>query len=478
MRVYCATLYNETNTFSPMLSDESDFVPMELAREGSPSFEFAFAPVKAGGGEVIARFNRAALPGGLITDRAYESLRDQLLADLRASLPVDLVILNLHGAMVAVGFPDCEGDLLGRVRAIVGPAVPIGASLDPHAHLTPAMTENADILVAYREYPHVDEAATFAEVVRLGLRAMRKEIHPVISFNVCGQIDQYPTTREPMRSLVDLTRRWQQIEGILAVSIIHGFPWGDVPHMGTQSLIVTDRRKSLGAELAADLGARLRTMRGRTANEVLPYEAALGRATNGPTAIVADVADNPGGGAAGDSTYLLRPLLDGNMPAAFGPLWDPFAAAIGQKAGVGARLRLRLGGKVSSASGHPVDVDVTVRAIADPLRTPGVGGYDVTYGRSAWLQAEAVDIVVTSEREQAMVPEMFTQLGISLAEKQVIVVKSAQHFVAGFSSISNRILYASSPGTLDPNFARLPYAAADLRLWPLRQYSAEEPGDQ
>jgi microcystin degradation protein MlrC len=271
-----------------------------------------------------------------------------------------------------------------------------------------------------------------------------------------------------MRSLVDLTRQWQRLEGVLAVSIIHGFPWGDVAHLGTKSLIVTDARKELGSSLARDLAARLRALRGRTANDVVPYEVALSSASRGPRTIVADVADNPGGGAAGDSTYLLRALLEKQVPAAFGPLWDPLAVSIAQKAGVGARLRLRLGGKVSRASGEPLDAEVTVSGVADSLRTPGVGGYDVTYGRSVWLRAETVDIVVTSEREQAMVPDMFTRLGIVLADKQIVVLKSAQHFVAGFHGVAPRILYASSPGTLDPDFARLPYVAADLTLWPLK----------
>ena len=468
MRTYCATLYNETNTFSPMLADERDFVPMELARKGSPSFEAAFAPVYALGGIVLGEFNRSALPGGVIARGAYERLRDELIAELSSVLPLDLVVLNLHGAMVATGYPDCEGDLLERVRSIVGPRVTITAALDPHAHLTDAMTRNADVLIAYREYPHTDEAATFAEAVHIGVRAAAGEINPVLSVESCGQVDQYPTIRDPMRAIVKLAREWQSMKSVIAVSIIHGFPWGDVHDMGTKVLVVTDGDATLGSQLAADMSRRIRAARGQTANDVIDFREALSRARLGRApVVVADVADNPGGGAAGDSTFLLRALIEARDSAAFGPIWDPFVVNLAHKAGAGARLHVRLGGKVSAASGEPLDLEVTVSALVESLTTPGVGGYEVAYGRSAMLQAGDVDIVVTSMREQAMLPALFTSMNVTLADKQIIVVKSAQHFAAEFGPIASEIIYAASPGTMHPAFNRLQYHAADRRLWPL-----------
>ena len=468
MRVYCATFYGETNTFSPLLTGREDFVAMALAQPGTASFAAAFAPVHEIGGEVVGRFNRAALPGGLVVRAAYESLCNELLEDLASQLPVDFVALNLHGAMVADGYSDCEGDALAKIRSLVGGATPIVASLDPHAHLSAAMLSNADALVAYREYPHTDEAATFAEVVRLGMAIASLRIHPSMAAISCGQIAEYHTTREPMRSIVADMRAWERLDGVLAVSLIHGFPWGDVPDMGTQSLVITDGNPKLGREIAQELAVRIRAVRGRTSSDVLPYERALAQASmaKGPV-VVADVSDNPGGGAAGDSTFLLQWLVSRSVPAAFGPLWDPFAVALATRTGAGGRLKLRVGGKTDVTSGRPVDIEAVVIATAERLSTEGVGGYEVSYGRSASLRVGPLEIVVTSEREQAMSPKMFSRLGIALEDKQIIVVKSAQHFRAHYESIARDILLASSPGALNLDFASLPYRAVNRGLWPL-----------
>lgn len=472
MRAYCATFYGETNTFSPLPTGREDFVPMALALPGTAGFAAAFAPVHDLGGEVVGCFNRAALPGGMVVRAAYESLRDELLADVASRMPVDFVALNLHGAMVADGCVDCEGDVLARIRALVGAATPIVASLDPHAHLSAAMLANADVLVAYREYPHTDEAATFAEAVRLGVSMATHRIRPCMTAIACGQIAEYHTTQEPMLGILAEMRAWQRLDGVLAVSLIHGFPWGDVPDMGTASLVVTDGNPALGRELAQKLAMRIRAVRGHTSHAVLPFEEALTRACTAPgPVVVADVSDNPGGGAPGDSTYLLQWLLARSVPAAFGPLWDPFAAAQAHKAGMGARLTLRLGGKTGAASAQPVDVEAVVIATCEQLRTDGVGGYEVSYGRSASLSVGPVEIVVTSEREQAMCPDMFVRLGIALEDKQIIVVKSAQHFRARYESSARDILYATSPGALNLDFAALPYRAANRGLWPLTRDS-------
>jgi microcystin degradation protein MlrC len=468
VRVFCATFYSETNTFSPLLTGYDEFRPLALAARGSPSFVAAFAPVHELGGVVVGGFNRAALPGGTVIRAAYEALRKELLDDLAAHLPVDFVALNLHGAMVADGYLDCEGDVLARIRAIVGPSVPIVAALDPHAHLSAAMLSFADVLVAYREYPHTDEAATFAEAVRLGIAAAARRIRPYMSALSCGQIAEYHTSRGPMRDIVAEMRSWEARDDVLAVSLIHGFPWGDVPDMGSQALVVTDGNPEFAKELAARLVSRIRSVRGRTTNEVLPFEDALdlGTASPGPI-VVADVCDNPGGGAPGDSTFLLQSLLGRSCAAALGPLWDPLAVQRARGAGPGAQLRLRVGGKTDICSGLPVDIDATVIASSEALSTAGVGGYDVNYGPSVSVRTGPLELVLTTEREQAMSPSLFGKLGIDLGTKQVVVVKSAQHFRAAFEPLARRVLYASSPGALNLDFASLPYRRANRQLWPL-----------
>ena len=468
MRVYCATFYSETNTFSPLVTGREDFVPMALAQRGTASFATAFAPVHELGGEVVGSFNRAALPGGMVTRAAYESLRGELLEDLASQIPVDLITLNLHGAMVADGYADCEGDVLAKIRTLAGASTPIVASLDPHAHLSEAMLSNADILVAYQEYPHTDEAATFARAVKLGVAAAAHSIRPCMTASSCGQIAEYHTTREPMRTIVAEMRASESLHGVLAVSLIHGFPWGDVPDMGSKALIVTDGNAKLGHKLAEQLVTRIQGVRGRTSSDVMPFEQALVQAQTkvGPI-VIADICDNPGGGAAGDSTFLLRALLGRSVSVAFGPLWDPHAVTLAHKAGPGARVRLRVGGKVGVASGQPIDIEGVVIETTERLCTDGVGGYDVSYGPSVSLRVGQLYLVLTGEREQAMSPDMFTKLSVTLNDKQIIVVKSAQHFRAKYAVIAREILLASSPGALSLDFATLPYRSANRQLWPL-----------
>lgn len=467
MQVYLATFYNESNAFAPLPTSVEDFEPMDMTRPGSESFEAAFAPVFAAGGLVSGTFNKAALPGGLVTQRCYETLRDTLLAELRENLPVDLVLLNLHGAMAADGYPDCEGDLLTRVRALVG-EVPIVVPLDPHSHVTRAMCEAADLLLTYKEYPHVDEAATLARAVELGL-AILGGAKPILTWRDPRQIAIYHTTREPMRGLVARMREWETEDGVLSVSLVHGFAWGDVPELGTKVLVYTDGAATTGAAIADALCLDVQSMRGSANIEVVDYVGAFSALERtGRPILFADTADNPGGGAPGDSTFLLAELLKSRArPAAFGPLWDPQSVQIARKAGAGARLFLRLGGKTSPASGEPLDLFAEVRAFEDHLQTPGVGGYEIDYGPAALLRVDGVDIVVTSKREQAMDPAMFTRLGASLSDKAVILVKSSQHFHAAYAPLASRIVHVGSPGALNLDFASIPYRHVCRPIWPL-----------
>ena len=249
MRIFTASLATETNTFSPVPTDGASFEMAFYARPG----RHPDTPTLCSAPMVVLR-RRARLegftlmegtaawaePGGLLQRKAYEDLRDEILEQLRAALPVDGVVLGLHGAMVAQGYDDCEGDLLERVRAIVGPKVVVAAELDPHSHLTRKRVANADILAAFLEFPHTDFLQRAEHVVDLALRAVRGEIRPVMAAFDCRMIDIFPTSREPMRGFVDRLTAMQKHDGVLSLSLIHGFMAGDVPEMGTQMLAVVD----------------------------------------------------------------------------------------------------------------------------------------------------------------------------------------------------------------------------------------------
>ena len=410
-----------------------------------------------------------AAPAGPTTRAAWETLRDRLLAELQAALPVEVALLSLHGAMIADGYDDCEGDLLARVRALVGPDVVVGAELDLHCHLTPAMVAAADLLVFYKEYPHTDTYERAEELVDLALRTARGEIRPTTAVFDCRMIATIHTTREPGKSLVARMRALEGRDGVLSVSLCHGFPWADVADLGVQVVVISD----------GDAAARTRSPRGsaprcrRCAARPPPRCTATRRGwrarsrwTGGPI-VLADTSDNAGGGAPSDATFLLRRLLEqGVGEVALGPFWDPVAVGFCRLAGVGARLRLRLGGKVGPISGEPLDVEAEVLHLAAGARQRFSGGW-TQLGDVAAVRIGGIEVLLNATRTQAFDPALFTDHGITLADKKLVVVKSAQHFHAAFAPLAREVLWLDGPGALTQDFARLPYTKVRRPIWPL-----------
>ncbi|MEY3473822.1 MAG: hypothetical protein RL087_280, partial [Pseudomonadota bacterium] len=434
MRLFTASLATETNTFAPMPTGLASFQeggyypagthPDHMTFFGGPLWA-ARQRAREQGWEVVEGLVAGAQPGGTTTRVAYETLRDELLADLRAAGPVDMVLLGLHGAMVADGYDDCEGDLLARVRAIVGPGVVVGAELDPHCHLTDEMVASADVLVAFKEYPHTDVLARALELVDLCAAQVRGQVRPVPAVVACGMVAMVHTTREPARSFVDRIQALEGRDGVLSISIAHGFPWADVPGMGTKVLVYADGNAEKAQVLAHHLADELISLREALGARVPGIDEALDEAlaVQGGPVVISDGADNPGGGAASDSTFLLQRLLErGIAPAAVGPLWDPVAARIAAEAGVGARLPLRVGGKIGPLSGAPLDLQVTVKAVRAGHVQTGLSGTPADMGDCALVEAEGIEILLCSKRQQAMGTDLFTGLGCDLAAKKVVVV--------------------------------------------------------
>ncbi len=484
MRVFTASLGTETNTFSPFLTGYRNFEETYLVREGDHGDEpFIFAiplivwrrRAAERGWEVIESLCTFAQPAGVTLRGVYESFRDEILADLEAAMPVDMVLLSLHGAMVAQGYDDCEGDLLASVRAIVGPDVPVGAELDLHCHLTQAMIDNATAIVIFKEYPHIDFAERAEELFQIIAAAVQGTVVPHMALYDCRMIGVYPTTAEPMKGFVAQIKELEGKDGVLSISVGHGFPWGDVPDMGTRLLVVTDQRPEQGMALARSLGRQLFAMRERIQPHRLSVDEALDRAQaagQGPV-VLADGADNAGGGAPSDSTFLLRALLErGIENAALACMWDPIAVQLAMEAGEGAQFELRLGGKMGPMSGDPLDLRVTVtRVVPDAMQSFGHGPDRARsrLGDAVALHAHGIDIVVNSIRTQVYAPDAFTNLGIDPTQKKILVVKSTQHFYTGFAPIATQILYVAAPGALQTDFAALPYRRVDRSLWPLSE---------
>jgi microcystin degradation protein MlrC/pimeloyl-ACP methyl ester carboxylesterase len=486
MRIFTAFLAAETNTFAAAPSGWGSFEEYGIFRGDASTRDIAgygqFPRLLRGwlaeqGHELIESVSAFARPGGVTVRTVYEILRDEILADLRAALaagPVDGLLLILHGAMVADGYPDCEGDLLARAREIVGPGVAIGVELDLHCHFTERMRRSADVIVAYKEYPHVDAVPRMRELLRIVLDAAQGRVKPTTAVFDCRMVGLWHTTREPMAGFVRRMEAAERLPGVLSVSLGHGFPWADVPEAGAKLWVVTDDDPALAARIAQELGRAFWDLREQTRAPGLSIAAALAQAqalaAEGGPVVLADVGDNAGGGAMSDSTFILRALLEQRMgDVAIGAFWDLGAVQLCHDAGVGARIALRLGGKCGPASGAPLDLDVTVLAVEDDFSQPGLGadGHRTALGRSVRVQVDGgIDIVLISRRSQVMSPQLFTGLGIELARKKLVVVKSAQHFHAQFASVAGAVLYVASPGTLDMDFARLPYRVRSLDYWP------------
>lgn len=478
MRVFSATLGTETNTFAPLPTGLDCFIgpdhdPRGVSTERLGPFAMPLRVARERGAiegwTVIEGPLAFAMPGGVATRHAYETLRDRLLESLRAALPVDLVLLGLHGAMVADGYEDAEGDLLARVRALVGAGVVVGAELDPHCHLTALKCANADVLVCFKEYPHTDILERARDLVDLCVRTARREIRPVMSVHDCGMISIYHTSRPPMRGFVDRMMALEGRDGVLSVSLAHGFPWGDVAELGTRVLVITDDRKSQGDALARRLGDEVVAFRHQLQPKYPDPDAAIDEAlaVDGMPVVLADSADNPGGGAAGDSTFVLRRLLArGVESAAIGPCWDPLAVDLCFQAGEGARLPLRIGGKTGPASGDPLDAQVEVLALARSAKMTGLGGTVQPMGDVAVVAIGGVRVVLNTTRTQGFAPDLFTQFGIDLATTKIVVVKSSQHFHAGFAAIARKVVYVETPGSVTMHFAALAYRRARRGILP------------
>ncbi len=474
MKIFVAALATETNTFAPFPTGRSGFEEYGITRHGSAMDGPLSGPLKVfreraerGGHGIVESVSAFAQPSGRTVRAVYEELRDTILDDLKAAGPVDIVFLMLHGSMAAQGYDDCEGDIIGRARAIAPKAV-IGVEIDPHAHLTAAMVERSDFVVIAREYPHIDFDQRAHDLYDLCLRTAKGEIRPVAALVDCRMIGFYPTFDEPMKSVVDRIRSASGQGKVLTVELGHGFPWGDVEDVGTRVLVYTDGDKALAAGEAERHAREIYDQRGQLALTFPDVGTSLDRARglNGRT-VLGDFADNAGGGAPGDATFFLKALLDrGVDDAVIGAFWDPQMAQVCVDAGVGAILPLRIGGKCGPTSGEAVDVTAEVMGVSE-AHSQGVFGQRTPLGRSAWVRAGGIDIVICSVRSQVFEPDAFTGLGVPMDNRKLVIVKSSNHYRAGFDAISDNLWHVASPGCMSLDFARVPYSKLTQPIFPM-----------
>jgi microcystin degradation protein MlrC len=485
VRFFIAMFSHETNTFSTLPTDRGQFEARDLryggelleAYRGTGTCLGGMIDVaEARGVTLVPSLAAAASPAGRVMADFYAATKRRLLDDLRAAGRLDGVLLDLHGAMVPEGLEDGEGDLLAAVRAAVGPAVPVAVTLDFHANVTRAMVSHATLLHGYKTYPHVDMDARGREAATRLLDVVAGRVRPAVAWRqppllppIAGQL----TARGPMRRLYDIAAEIEQRPGVVSISIFAGFPLADITDAGLSVYVATDGDQALADRLADELAATAWACRREFLHEALPVREAVARAlaADGRPVILADIADNTGGGAGGDTTKILRELLRvGARQTTVACLWDAEAVRACVRAGVGATVTLTVGGRVDPSHGAPVSVTGRVRTLSDGRfvhKGPMFRGLEGRLGPTAVLDVNDLKIILISLRWQTLDPEMIRVVGIDPAAEKILVVKSSIHYRAAFEPLAHAIVEVDAPGLSSSNLARFTFKHVRRPIYPL-----------
>lgn len=481
-RVIIGSISHETNTFSNVPTRLSDF-KIEMDREVITTHKEARTICSAflrvaeeQGFEVIPTLWANAQPSGLVEASAFNWLLDSMVERVRAAGKVDGVLLHLHGAMAAEGCDDPEGKILGTLREVVGGSVPIVSTLDMHANITEAMVAKGNVLVGYDTYPHVDGYERGVEAASIIARMLRGEITPTMAMNKPPMITSpqvQKTSYPPMKDLMGLAHKIEEDKQVINVTVAAGYPFADFEFTGMTMVVTTNNDRDLAQKLADELASYVWKNRRTFLADVVPVREAVEEAMRAPEGpiILADLADNPGGGAPCDGTVILRTLLElGAKDALVAVIADPEAVSKTIEAGVGNTVTVKIGGKTDRLHGDPVEVTGTVKLIFDGrfIPTGPMGtGLETDVGRTVVLRCGGVDIILTEKRYAATSLTLYRCLGIEPTEKKIIVVKSAVHFRAAHEPIAKRIIEVDAPGIHGVRLAAFNYKKVRRPIFPL-----------
>jgi microcystin degradation protein MlrC len=498
MRIAVAGFQHETNTFAPVKADyeafavTKSFPPLcrgtemdRRVRGKKLPVAGAIATLEAAGVEIVPLLWCMATPSAHVTEDAYERITGELLALVAAAGPLDGICLELHGAMVAEHVDDGEGELLRRLRAQVGKDLPITVALDLHANVTPVMIEHADYMDMYRYYPHTDMVETGARAAAGLLRILKTGKRPAKAFRqidflipINGGCTDFGPARDIYLSLMPEMDR--TTPGLVGLSFASGFPHADFGDCGPSVFAYAETGAI--AEAAADrLAAAVRGREGDFLPEFYSASAAVARALAKASGaakpvVIADTQDNPGGGGPGDTTGVLRALIEaGAKGAVIGAIIDAETAQAAHAAGEGVTASFSIGGKRL-----PGDMPVACRARVVRARSDGwtatgamKGGMPVDLGLTALLEVEpsGVLVAVASRVAQTMDSSIFRHLGLVPEKLPIIAVKSSVHFRADFTPMSSAIVVAKAPGPVAIDHTELPYRnlRPGMRLMPGRR---------
>lgn len=479
MRFVTGGIFNETNTFNRHGIGIGQFVQYRdeacLALAGANhSLGGVIDGCRDLGIELVPTLYADALATGLPTRVAFEALLDELCDRIGAALPADGIVLTLHGAMVAEGYPDAEAEVVRRVRQVAGPGTPIAVTVDFHANLGQEMIDAVDIVTTYDTYPHVDQNDRGREAVDLLARVAGGEIRPAMAL-VKPPMMPVPqgqhTEAEPFRTIMRRAHEMEQ-HGALTVSVAGGFAYADTPAAGSGFLVTTDGDPELARQMANELATLAWSMRDQMVVRNTPPDVAVAEAIAYPAGpvVLVDVGDNIGGGTPGDGTILLAELLRQEAKDAVMVIADREAVAAAFAAGVGGRVRVDVGGKSDDLHGPPVAIDGVVRTLADGHwvhEGPEWAGVPVESGPTAVVRVDGVTLVLTSRATAPGDLQQLKSVGIDPLRQHILVVKAAVRWRSGYGPIAAHAIHVDTPGLGSADLSRFDYQHIRRPVWPL-----------
>ena len=481
-KIVVAMMMHETNTFSPVPTPLGAFRPLsgpqavEEFRDTNTQLGGFLHVAEGMGAEIAVPIAAGAHPSGYVERVAYEDMCDAIVGAIRGGC--DAAFLALHGAMVAEHVDDGEGELLRRVRA-VAPRLPVAVGLDFHAHMTARMVDNATVIAGYCTYPHVDMAETARRAGRTLARSLDGEVAPAMVWGSRAMMTstlEHTPSRQPMKDIMDVAMGAEQRGDVLAASVFGGFPHADIPHVSCSAVVVCDRRPEPGHALVERLMDMAWERRAAFLYQGAPLAEQIARARtlgDGPIVLV-DHGDNTASGGTQDVMSVIAEVMrQGLDDVVAGPICDPTSVARILEAGTAASVTLSLGGKIDmpeiALPGKPLSVTGKVTRITDGefvVTGPMATGTRVRMGKTAVLDTGAVQIVVSERRSEPFDQGVFTHCGIDPRRKRYVLIKSRQHFRAGFEPIARHIVLCDGDGVTSSDLTRFTYKNRRRPLYP------------
>ena len=486
-RVGILALIQESNTFLPGTTTLGHFQQDLFLVGDEVRTQFAnahheirgfFDGLARAGIEAVPLFAARALPFGTIEPEAFDVLLKTMIEQLNSAGQLDGLLVAPQGATVSRLFPDADGAWLSKIRSVVGPTMPMIGTLDPHGNLSAAMVAATDALVSYRTNPHIDQENRGVEAAELMIRTLKGEIRPVQAAcypPMAINIERQCTSESPCKELAERFDEVRGREGVLASSLMFGFPYADVAEMGSSSLVVTDGNLELAQQLANELGHEMWNLRQGLAGTFLSVEDAVAQAANlpGPVCLL-DMGDNVGGGSPGDGTWLAHELYRTGIGPAFVCIDDAATVQAAEAIGVGNTRTLSIGGRTDELHGPPFEAEFSVLQLEEGRYTESEvrhGGFtEFDQGRTAILSTRnGLTVMVTSKRSLPFSLKQLTTFGLDPKKFQIIVAKGVNAPLAAYRSVCPSILRVNTRGVTVADMTQLPYRNRRQPMFPFEE---------